>query len=57
VAYVVKERNCIEGFGGETWRRQLGRPRIRREDSIEVALKIIGSKGLDWIALAQDEEK
>jgi hypothetical protein len=22
-----------------------------------VALKIIGSKGLDWIALAQDEEK
>ena len=35
-------------------KRLLGRPRRRRENNIKMALKEVGSAGMDWIELAQD---
>jgi hypothetical protein len=35
----------------------LGRPRRRREDSINVDLQKVGSGGMDWIELAQDRDR
>jgi hypothetical protein len=37
--------------------RPLGRPRLRREDSIKMDLQEAGCGGLDWIDLAQDRDR
>jgi hypothetical protein len=37
-----------------TWKRPLGRPRRRWEDSIKMDLTEIGIDGANWIQLAQD---
>jgi hypothetical protein len=38
-------------------RRPLGRPRLRWEDGIRMDLREIGSRGVDWIRLAQDRDQ
>jgi hypothetical protein len=38
-------------------KRQLGRPRRRWVDNIEMDLKEIGWDGVDWIDLAQDRDQ
>ena len=38
-------------------RRQLGRPRHRWEDNIEMYLQEVGCGGVDWIELAQDKDR
>jgi hypothetical protein len=37
-------------------KRQLGRPRNRREDNIKMYLQEVGFEGMDWIELAQDRD-
>jgi len=37
-------------------KRQLGRPRLRWEDNIKMALQGVGCGGMDWIDLAQDRD-
>ena len=37
-------------------KRQLGRPRRRREDNIEMDRQEVGCGGMDWIELAQVRE-
>jgi len=52
--------SSIQGFGGETWRKEpLGRPRRNEEDITEINLNLteIGWKGVSWIDLAHDGEK
>ena len=49
---------CIQGFGGETRRKEpLGRPRRRWEDNIKMDLQEVGRGGTDWIVLAQYRDK
>jgi len=38
-------------------RRPLGRPRPKWEGNIEMYLEEVGCGGLDWLELAQDEER
>jgi hypothetical protein len=38
-------------------RRPLGRTSHRWEDNIKINLKVVGWRGMDWIALAQDRER
>jgi hypothetical protein len=38
-------------------KRQIGRPRRRWEDNIEMDLREIGWVGIDWIELAQDRDQ
>jgi hypothetical protein len=38
-------------------KRQLGRPRCRLLDNIEMALREIGWVGMDWIVQAQDRDQ
>jgi hypothetical protein len=38
-------------------KRQLGRPRRRRVDNINMDLREIGWDGMDWIELAQDRDQ
>jgi hypothetical protein len=38
-------------------KRQLGRPRHRREDDIEFDLQEMGWGSMDWVDLAQDKER
>ena len=38
-------------------RRQLGRPRHRWEDNIEMYLQEVGCGGVDWIELAQVRDR
>jgi hypothetical protein len=40
--------------GKSKGKRPLGRPRLRRKDSIEMVLREIGFGVMDWIHLAQD---
>jgi hypothetical protein len=35
----------------------LEKPSSKREDNIKINLKEIGSKGVEWIRLAQDRDK
>ena len=35
----------------------LGRPRRRREDNIKMGLREVGCGGMDWIDLAQDNDR
>jgi hypothetical protein len=37
-------------------KRQLGRPRLRREDNIKMCLQDVGCRVKDWIDLAQDRD-
>ena len=37
--------------------RQLGRPRRRWEDNIEMDIQEVGCGGMDWIELAQDRDR
>ena len=48
----------VQVFGGETWgKRPLEIPRHRWEDNIKMALKEVGSGGLDSIKLAEDRDR
>ena len=38
-------------------KRPLGRPRRRRDNSIEMALQEVGWEGIDWTDLAQDRDR
>jgi hypothetical protein len=55
-AYGVEERR-IKGFGGETLKRPLERPRRIWEDNIKTDLQEVGCGGVDWIELAQDRDR
>ena len=53
----VRDKRCMQGFGGETWEeQQLVRPRRRWEDNIKMDLWDVGWEGMDWIDLAQDRD-
>ena len=53
------EERCIQGFGGETLRKEkpLGRLRHRWLDSIKMNLQEAGCGGMDWIELALDRDR
>jgi len=53
--YGGEERN-VQGFGGETRERPLGRPRHRWEDNIKLDLKEVGCGCMDWIKLPKDRD-
>jgi len=38
-------------------KRQLGRPRLRKEDNITMYLQEVGYGGMDWIDMAQDRDR
>jgi len=38
-------------------KRPLGRPRLRWEDNIKMALQEVGCRGMDWIELDQDRDR
>ena len=43
------EERCMQGFGGETTRKEtLGRPIHRWEDNIKMDLQEVGCGGMDW---------
>ena len=48
------EQRCIQGFGAETLKRPLGRPRRRWEDNIKMNLQKVRCESMGWINLAQD---
>ena len=51
-----RQKRCTQGFGGETWKRQLERPRVDER----IILKLISKKwhgDMNWIRLAQDGDK
>ena len=43
--------------GKSEGKRQLGRPRRRWEDIIEMDFQEVGCDGMDWIDLAQDRDR
>jgi hypothetical protein len=47
---------CKVLMGKPEEERPLGRPRLRRKDSIEMVRKEIGWGVIDWIHLAQDRD-
>ena len=57
VARMGEEERRIQGFGGETWKRTLGRPRRRWVDNIKIDLQEVGYGGMDWFELAQDRDR
>ena len=47
-------RVLVGKLGGK---RPLGRPRRRWEDNIKKDLQEVGCEGMDWIVVAQDEDR
>ena len=43
--------------GKREGKRQLGRPRSRRENNIKMDLQEVGCGATDWIELAQDRDR
>ena len=48
---------CRVLVGKPEGKRQLGRPRSRWEDNINVDLQEVGCGVMDWIELAQDRDR
>ena len=46
----------MQGFGGESEGRRLGRPRRRWEDTIKMDLREMGG-GEDWMELVRDRNR
>jgi len=59
VAHVVERRGVYRVLlGKHEGKRQLGRPRRRREDNIETDLQeVVWGGGIDWIELTQDSDR
>jgi hypothetical protein len=58
VARIGQERGLYRSLVGKPeGKRQLGRPRGRWEDNINVDLKEVGCGGMDLIGLAQDRDR
>jgi hypothetical protein len=43
-------------MGKPEGKRALGRPRLRWDSNIKMALREVGGGGMDWINLAQDRD-
>ena len=58
VARMGERRGVYKVFVGKPeGKRPLGRPRLRWEDNIKIALQEMGCRGMDWIELAQDMDR
>ena len=58
VARMGGEERRIQGFGGETWRKETTwGPRRRWEDNIKMDLQEMGCGVVDWFELAQDRDR
>jgi hypothetical protein len=57
VARMGGEERCMQGFGGQTFGKPLGRPRRRWEDNIKMDLQEVRCGGMDWIELAQHTDR
>jgi hypothetical protein len=54
----MREKRCIQSFGGETGRkRPLGRPRHRWDGNITIYHLDVGWRGKDWTDLSQSRER
>ena len=47
----------MQGFGGESEGRRLGRPRHSWENNIKMHLQEVGCGSMDWIELTQDRNR
>jgi len=58
VARMGESKGIYRVLVGKTeGKRQLGRPRHRREENIKMNLQTVGRGGMDWIDLAQDRDR
>jgi len=58
VARIGKSRGlCRVLVGKPEGKKPLGRPRRRWENNIKMDLQEVGSRGMDWIELAQDRDR
>ena len=49
------EQKCVQGFGVETFRKELlGRPRRKWDDNIKMDLQDVAYEGTGWMDVAQD---
>jgi len=55
--YGGEERRIRILVGKPEVKRQLGRPRCRREDNIKMDLQEVGWWGMNWIELSQDRDR
>jgi hypothetical protein len=54
----MRYEKCINIFVGKPeGKRQLGRPRLRREDNIRMDLRGKGWGSVNWMHLAQDRDQ
>jgi hypothetical protein len=51
-----KRNACRKLVGKPEGKRPLGRPRRRWANNVEMGLREIGWRGMDWIDLAQDRD-
>jgi len=56
---IMGERRCVYRVlvGKPEGKKPRGRPRLRWEDNIKMALQEVGCGGTDWISLAQDRDR